>query len=396
MTICLSPNGQLETEQDGPALTLLVGTLHGVYALTRPDAATPWAAAPRGLGEKHISALVHDPLSGFLFAGIHGRGEDGGVYVSRDEGYSWAPAFAGMDKSHVYGLACENRDGRTILYAGVEPPGLYRSTDLGESWQEFEELPKVPNAEKWTFPPPPHIAHVKCIKLDPAQPGVIFALIEQGALLKSEDDGATWREIDAYASDDDEFYRDAHRLVIARTDRNRMHLATGVGLYYTEDGGKSWEYQQKSDDRIGYPDALFLHPRNDDIVFLGGAGDAPESWRVKGSAYPGFIVSHDRGRTWRESMDGMPDPVPGNIEAMCMHSWPDGLAFYAGTATGEILASEDGGANWSFVATGLPPVSKTRHYRHFLSAEQKLEIEDVARAERRAEGLPDKEYRTNP
>ncbi|WP_108723958.1 WD40/YVTN/BNR-like repeat-containing protein [Hyphococcus luteus] len=394
MIACLSPNGQNQTEGVEPVDKLFVGTLRGVHALLR-DASGEWRAEARGLEDRHISSLLYDEGSGLMFAGIHGRGEEGGIFVSEDEGRSWTPRFSGIDKTHVYSLASEQRDGETILYAGVEPPALYRSRDLGESWEELSALNKVPGTEKWTFPPPPHIAHVKCMTLNPAEPGCIYALVEQGALLKSEDDGKSWRELDAYASEDDSFYRDVHRVAVARSDKNRIHLSTGDGLYYTEDGGKTWEHQQKRTDRVGYPDPLFLDPRDDDTVYLGGAGDAPETWRVEGGAFPGFIVSHDRGRTWAEQMNGLPDPIEGNIEAMAMHSSPKGLAFYAGTAVGEVFGTEDGGENWARIASGLPPVSKARHYRHFLSAEEKKRIEEEAKAERRAEGLADKEYKTN-
>jgi len=173
-------------------------------------------------------------------------------------------------------------------------------------------------------------------------------------------------------------------------------MATGDGLYFSADGGQTWTHQQGRGDRVGYPDALFLQPGDDSTVYLGGAGDAPETWRTRGGAFPGFIVSRDGGRTWAERMDGLPDPIEGNIEAMSMHHWPAGDSFYAGTAVGDVFHSDDGGAHWSLLAKGLPPISKARHYRHFLSADEKARIEDEARAERRAEGLADREYRTNP
>ena len=107
-------------------------------------------------------------------------------------------------------------------------------------------------------------------------------------------------------------------------------------------------------------------------------------------------MSRDGGRSWTERMTGLPQPIQGNIEAMAMHRWPDGLAFYAGTAVGDVFATEDGGASWAQIATNLAPISKARHYRHFLSAEEKKRIEEEARAERQAAGLPDREYRTHP
>lgn len=393
MVVCLSPNGRVESRSHGPADEVLVGTIRGLYVLSRDGGG--WSAEARSLPDRHISSLLHEPKSDLLFAGFHGRGDDGGLFCSADGGRTWEPRMTGLASGHVYTLAAEQREGRTILYAGTEPPALYRSLDLGQSWEDLPNLREVPGTEKWIFPPPPHIAHVKNVAFHPDRPGVLYALVEQGALLRSDDDGQTWKELDGYASPDDSFYRDVHRLAIAAGDPERLHLATGDGLYFSADAGRTWEHQQGRSGRVGYPDALFLDPRDDHTVYLGGAGDAPETWRVQGGAYPGFVVSRDGGCSWSELMSGLPDPIEGNIEAMAMHSWDGGLAFFAGTAVGEVFASEDGGQTWRAIASGLPPISKARHYRHFLSAEEKARIEAEAKAERRAEGLPDREYHTN-
>ena len=77
------------------------------------------------------------------------------------------------------------------VYAGTEPADLHRSYDLGKTWHELSSLTDVPNTEKWTFPPPPHIAHVKNVIFDPRDASVIYAAVEQGALLKTTDAGAS-------------------------------------------------------------------------------------------------------------------------------------------------------------------------------------------------------------
>jgi len=395
MKACLSPNGQLRSTGDGPLDRLFVATIRGILVFDRTSPDAPWRETGRMIEHKHISSLLIDEATGLMLAGCHGRGEEGGLFRSEDDGASWEPAMEGMASGHVYCVDLERRGDEIILYAGTEPPALYQSRDLGRSWRDLATLRDVPGTEHWIFPPPPHIAHVKTVAFHPDQPGTIYALVEQGALLRSTDDGASWIELAGYSSKDDSFYRDVHRVAIARRDPNRIHLATGDGLYFSADGGASWEHQQKRTDRVGYPDALFLDPIDDGTVYMGGAGDAPETWRVAGGAHAGFIVSRDGGRTWAEAMNGLPSPLPGNIEAMAMHGWNGGLAFYAGTAVGDLYGSEDGGGNWRLIAGGLPPISKARHYRHFLSADAKFALEEKGREERRAEGLADREYHTN-
>jgi len=395
MKACLSPNGQVRSAGLRPLTNLFVATIRGIVTLERDGPDSPWRETARVLEDRHLSSILIDGRSGLMLTGVHGRGEEGGLFRSEDGGATWEMSMDGMASGHVYCVDCEQRGDETFFYAGTEPPALYQSRDMGRTWTDLASLREVPGTEHWIFPPPPHIAHVKTVAFHPDQPGTIYALVEQGALLCSTDDGRSWTELDAYSSKEDSFYRDVHRVAIASHDPNRLYLATGDGLYYSADGGERWEHLQKRTDRVGYPDALFLDPADDDTVFLAGAGDAPETWRVAGGAHAGFIVSRDGGRNWSELMNGIPEPLPGNIEAVSMHSWPGGLAFYAGTAIGDVYASEDGGNGWQRIATGLPPISKARHYRHFLSAEEKFALEEKGREERRAEGLAEREYHTN-
>src|SRR5436190_8807249 len=157
MYVCLSPNGRSQSQSDEPAMSLLVGTVKGVYTLQRSSLAGRWEMAARALSDRHISSLLHETRSDTIFAGAH---NNGGLFASTDGGKTWEERTTGLSSQHVYSLAAQERDGSVVLYAGTEPAALHRSYDLGETWQELSSLTDVPNTEKWTFPPPPHIAHV--------------------------------------------------------------------------------------------------------------------------------------------------------------------------------------------------------------------------------------------
>ena len=89
-------------------------------------------------------------------------------------------------------LNCAEVGGQVRLYVGTQPAHLFKSDDLGETWHELESLRSVPSVPKWSFPGPPHIAHVKNITFDPRDPRTIYTSIEQGGLLRSRDEGLTW------------------------------------------------------------------------------------------------------------------------------------------------------------------------------------------------------------
>jgi photosystem II stability/assembly factor-like uncharacterized protein len=372
---CLSCNGGTETSGSGPAERLLVATLRGLIRFDR-DSEGGWVEAGRALEDLHISALLSDTENGLIFAAAHGKG---GVWKSADDGVNFTQCAEGIANLNVYALAAQQRDGKVRLFAGAEPAALYRSDDLGETWVDLAALRDVPNTDLWTFPPPPHFAHVKNTSFHPDQPDTLFVLIEQGALLKSSDDGLSWNENLAYASGADFFHNDVHRLLLKPGNPDAMLMSSGEGVYRTTDGGLTWEHITKRDDRIGYPDAMFIDPRDTNTVYVGGPRHPPRTWGATGTADSTVLRSRDFGTSWEEIRSGFPAEIVGNIEAMGMHHSGNSLMLTAGTATGEVYVSDDA-ERWRLLASGLPPISKGGHYRWFLTPEQKEEIEAKMRA----------------
>lgn len=375
----LSPNGDNRTHGPGPATVLRVATLEGVATLRRDGQGKPWALAERSLEERHVGSLVYEPQSGKLFAGAHA---DGGLWVSDDgAGKSWRPLTKGLDRPHIYSLNARNLDGKVTLWLGTSPAGLYRSDDLGESWREIKSIHDVPDTDKWTFPPPPHIPHVKATVFHPHEPKTVYVLVEQGAFLKSVDDGETWRELSAYSDPDEIAYRDVHRLLIDPDNADRMFLATGEGLYRSFDGGESWDHLMKRGDRIGYPDFLYFDPRDHHVIYAGGSHKNPGAWFADGFASSGIMKSTDGGDSWTELKNGLPEKVVGAYEGMSQHVWDGGMMLTVGSATGQLYTTENGGESWDCIAENVTPVSKDDHHMPFMTKEErKATAERLARA----------------
>ncbi len=356
MSAMLSVGGDVYSRGDRPVEELLYGSVDGVFRFTRGDGS--WRAERSGLEGLHVSSLARDPRSGTLLAGTH----NGGLHASTDGGRTWERRRGGIEQDEVYSLAVVQAGGEARLYAGTEPAHLYVSTDAGQSWRDLPAVRNVPGTDTWTFPAPPHIAHVKHITSDPGNPDTLYACVEQGALLKSTDAGQSFRII--YEAD----AADAHRFTVTPKRPDWLYLTRGdwsrglEGIYLSKDGGANWQRLFDRSLGIGYPDATLIHPENPDLLFVAGGGTgSPNAWPKAGRTATQIARSRDAGQTW-SLLPALPETL-GNFEAMAMSVWPGGCAIIAGSSDGDLFMSEDEGESWTEIARGVPGISKANHYR---------------------------------
>ncbi len=344
---------------DGPPTRLLVATLRGISVLERDRPGAAWADRGLRLEGHHCSSLMVEPRRGGVFAGMH----SGGLYFSFDGGATWEKRSDGITIDHIFSLGHAHRGDETVLYAGTEPASMFRSNDYGRSWVELPGVKETKGREKWSFPSPPHQAHVKTMTVDPRHPEIIYAGVEQGDLLKTTDGGASWRVLDDYSKPTDWTYRDIHLVVVHPDNSAELYMTTGMGLYRSHDSGAHWELIVDNSFSIGYPDHLIVAPGDGNTMFMAGAGKDPGTWQSSHSAHGTIAKSRDRGLVWTDASRGFPEDRRPNIEAMSIAAWPGGFVLFAGTTDGVVFASEDGAESWTPIADGLAPVTKGRHYR---------------------------------
>jgi len=355
--VCLSPNGVDVYHVDSAPTSLLVGTMDGVVELQSAGESGAWNAVNRSLGGLHIGSLMSEPVRGALFAGVHGEG----LYRSLDAGHRWESDLPGLTVPHVFSLACDRRGDAVTLYAGTEPARLFRSRNGGDSWSELPGLASAPSRDKWWFPAPPHIAHVKHVATDPRDERVIYVCVEQGALLKSSDGGEHFEQL-LFEDAGCRYNNDAHRIVFNPENPDEIFLDGGDGIFRSPDAGRTWEHVATPSMRVAYPDHLYLAPDDPKTLFAVGGGDPPNIWRSSGNARSTIVKSRDGGHSWNQIGGGLLSSLPGNLEAATLVSWPGGYGFFAGSTDGEVFCSLDRGEHWNRIADSLPPVSKCVHH----------------------------------
>ncbi len=363
MPVCLSPNGMTTYRSDTAATDLFVATAEGIEVLKRDGLSAPWRNAERRLDGVHVSSLCVEPVRRGIFAGGH---YEGGLWRSLDNGASWQEITNGLTTRHVYTVTSAREDGRPVLYCGTEPARLFRSDDYGDSWTELPALRTVPGHEKWSFPAPPHVGHLKHIGIDPVNPRRIIACIEQGGLYVSEDAGQSWTSVTNWIRPNTEamVYNDCHRVLFEPSNPNGLYLIGGDGIHYTPDRMQSWEHFDTRSLGVAYPDHIVVDRHDDRRMWIAGTVSNPNVWRTSKDANSRAMRSTDGGRTWELTPNGWPAHMRAAVEAQSLHASPEAISLFAGNTDGEVWSSDDAGATWRLISGNLPPISKVGHYRN--------------------------------
>ena len=269
----------------------------------------------------------------------------GAAYAVTDEGALWrrdAQAWHLLNSKtvadEVWSFAADPRlPGR--LYLGVSPALLYRSDDEGVTWTACESLKRMPGYETWTFPPPPHIPHVRSISPDPRVEGGVYIGVEEGGIFRSPDGGDTWESLN------EGLYWDVHTVVPAASGPD-LYATTGAGFHYSADAGGHWEHVPLAH---RYTVPLLATRSGEGLITVAAAGPPPTWSRgVNGAAYK----SVDAGRSWRRLEKGLPQPLDRMASALIED---DAGRICAGVGS-QVFLSEDGGESWRALAEGLPDV----------------------------------------
>jgi photosystem II stability/assembly factor-like uncharacterized protein len=296
--------------------------------------------------DPHVVAL-HPSRPNRLFCGTFGKG----LWVSEDNGGSWKKNGRELIASAVItSLAADPKS----IYVGTEPSRLYRSDDGGETWNHLSELESLPSSNSWSFPPRPYTSHVRAIVSDPTKEGRVYAAIEAGALVRSFDAGAHWKDrVDGGPYD-------THNLAVSRSAPGRLYSSAGDGYFESLDYGETWRRKIRGLGQT-YMYSVAVHPGDPDTVLV---SCSPGPW----SAYnPANAESHIYRRSegegkWTEAMSGLPSPEGTTVSFLVANENSPG-EFYACNNRG-IFVSQDSGRFWSSLEVPWKPSFKSQHVRH--------------------------------
>jgi photosystem II stability/assembly factor-like uncharacterized protein len=262
------------------------------------------------------------------------------VRRSDDGGRTWVDCA--LPESGVFSLAISAADG--AVYAGTEPSRLFRSDDDGASWRELEALLELPSRPTWSFPPRPWTSHVRWIAPSPHEADLLLVGIELGGLMRSSDGGASWQDHRPGAQ------RDVHSLAWHPRLLGRAYEAGGGGAAFSNDAGESWQPADEGRDRH-YTWSVAVDPDDPDLWYV-SASTGPYAAHGRGDPQA-FIYRRQAGEHWRSLAGGLPQPLPAMPYALVAG---DGRLF-AGLADGQIWESRDRGESWHACRSQGAPIA---------------------------------------
>jgi photosystem II stability/assembly factor-like uncharacterized protein len=300
---------------------------------------------PLGLGDKGtVKAIIHDHKQPKrLYAATLAEG----VWRSDDAGRSWHEINRGVLYRHGFSLIQHPQTGH--LYYGTQPASIFKSTDYGESWKLCDGLEKLRERIEWTFPNPPHVAHVRGLGICVSDPDVIYGAVEEGWVVRSTDRGETW----SCCKQGSHF--DAHSVTVMPDNPKVLIETAGRGAFRSEDGGESFVSANTGLEHT-YLAPLAVHPDKPNVVFTAGAAVPPPGWRRPEGPGCGFYRSDDQGRSWQRCANGLPGTVDKGAPRALTGDPEQWDRIYMGTTTGEVWMTADGGQSFRGVFSGLPAI----------------------------------------
>jgi photosystem II stability/assembly factor-like uncharacterized protein len=302
----------------------------------------------------------NDPKTIYVGAwSIENRGGD--VFKTNDGGKTWQ-ALADMHGKSVRALAIAPSDPKVLSAGALD--GVFRSTDAGATWQRFspEGHAEIKNVESLAF--------------DPKSVNVLYAGTWH-LPWKTEDGGRTWDSIKQGIIVDS----DVFSIIVDQRNPSIVYASACSGIYKSENAGKDFHKVQGIPFAARRTRVLQQDPVNGNVVYAGTTeglwrtNDAGATWaRISSPSLvindvlidprnpqrvlvatdrTGVLLSTQGGENLNASNRGF---AHRQVTAVVSDSSEPGRLYAALTNNreyGAIYRSDDNGANWSSLSSGL-------------------------------------------
>lgn len=314
---------------------LILATENGIVICERHD--SDWHESLRGLIDRPVTSVI--AREGVILAGTKN-----GIFRSEDGGQSWVEASKGLTSRHVRWMAFQP-DASDFEFAGTEPADIFISHDGGASWRECAEVPGLRDKFKWFLPYSPEAGCVRGFAFHGSR---LYAAVEVGGVLYSDDSGETWQLVEGSDGKPDlegppepYVYPDVHSLEVHPSSPDLVYAPTGGGFYRSMDGGRTWKLFYDC-----YCRAVWVDSLDPEHMILGPADHVESNGRIEESL--------DGGRSWSLASSGL--NVPWR-RGMVERFFQAGDELFAVLSNGQLLVTSLNRLEWQTILPNIENVN---------------------------------------
>ena len=245
------------------------------------------------------------------------------------------------------------------VYAGVEDAALFKSVDGGATWNE---LPGLRAAKGTLWQPGAGGMCLHTILLDPTNEQRIYVAISAAGAVRTDDGGATWKPINrglksAYElpDPDADVGHCVHRIAMHPSRPEVLFMQKHWDVLRTENAGEMWyEVSGNLPTDFGFP--IDVHAHEPETIYVVPIKSDSEHFVPEGKLR--VYRSRTGGHEWEALTNGLPQQdcyVNVLRDAMAVDSL-DSCGIYFGTTGGQVYCSPDGGDSWKAIVRDLPAV----------------------------------------
>jgi len=349
----------------------LVSTRKGLFIYARDDGG--WHLAQSHFGGSPVTLALADRRDGTLYAALNLGHFGPKLHRSEDGGASWeeiaVPAFPTGDGNpalkQIWSLEAGGADEAGTLWAGGIPAGLFFSEDRGANWRLVDSLWTVPDRARW-FGGGYDDAGIHSILVDPRNSGYVIVGISCGGVWQTIDHGDSWsaRTEGMYAAyvppekKYDTAVQDPHRVARCGAHPDSLWIQHHNGVFRSTDDAKQWNELHPPVSNFGF--AVAAHPKDHLTAWFVPAHSDQRREPVDAA----MVVNRTRdgGRTFETLRAGLPAPAYDLVYRHGLDVDEDGECLVMGSTTGGLWFSRNGGDEWQFESTRLPPIYAVRMY----------------------------------
>lgn len=351
---------------------VIVGTRKGLFLFHSRDR-KKWSKKGPYLEGDTIRHALLDPGNGKTIYAAATSEHWGPIVVrSTNFGDSWSrpeegPRFrkeSGISVTRIWQVR-PDMDGD--LWAGVEPAGLFRSRDGGESWSSVEALNSWPGREKWD--PGGGGLCLHTILPYPGDERRMLIGISAAGIFATSDGGASWRMYDAgirrYGKqeffDREDLGTCVHKMARDAKDPSIVYQQNHVGVYRRKRGDGAWSTIEKGlpiSESTGAPFGFPMVPHPHDAATCYTVPLVGDYNRVTPKGAMAVYRTRDGGKRWERLATGLPQKDAWFTVLRDGMRTDDGdpAGVYVGTTTGQLYYSRSEGKSWQLLAEYLPQV----------------------------------------